>query len=388
MRIALVILGLLALAPPVGAGVYNLGEQHPIVPPGKTRGYILRLRSAAEALPGVPEPESFRAAVLRDTADLERIRAGGLFSTQERIDLSGCYLRLGRVKDALDLLLEEKGDHFMLQANLASAYFLSGELEMAYRTQDRVIAAWPAVWAGWTEQKRLFYRECERALLRLFENRRKETQDRKAGDFLVDPIFPKLRYVGPEGEYVAGGLSVSMRDRLPATGSETLFQLCKWYPSDRRLYWQLGELLNVYGEIEQAAGIFDELVDGGRSGIFLDLGAHRRVLRDALPAYRAIQDPYKRGMLLSQLLLLPRPMLGAPVVGEAAYAAGSSAAMIAVPHLSKEVVPPLSPGPVGPPAPGVTFEWRQLLVAVAMGFLVAALMGWQLQVWMGRRTAG
>jgi hypothetical protein len=81
-------------------------------------------------------------------------------------------------------------------------------------------------------------------------------------------------------------------------------------------------------------------------------------------------------------------MLGAPVVGEAAYAGGSSAAMIAVPHLSKEVVPPLPPGPVGPPAPGVTFEWRQLLVAFAMGFLIAALVGWQLQLWMGRKAAG
>jgi hypothetical protein len=403
MRIALMLLGLLALAPPVRAGVYNLAEQHPPVPLGKTRGYILDLRSAAEHLPGLPNPELFRAKVLRHVAELERTLADGVFSPLDRVDLSGCYLRLGRTKDALNLLLKQPADHFMLQANLASAYFLSGELEMAIRTQGRVLAAWPAVWAGrtldfvpsgkpivwagWTEQERLFHRECERALLRLYEKRREETRDRKSKDFPIDPIFPGLRFVGPEGIYVAGGLSPAMRDRLPVNGGEIVFQLCKWYPTDRRLYWQLGELLNVYGQIGQASDIFNELVDGGPSGIFLDLPAHRRVLRDALPAYREIQDPNKHGMLLSQLLLIPRPMLGAPVIGEAAYAASSCAAIIAVPHLSKEVVPPPDGRPVVESVLGMPFEWRHLLAAFAFGFLIAALLGWQLQVVMGRKSS-
>ena len=387
MRVALVLVGLLALAPPGRAGVYNLAERHPPVPPGATRGYILQLRSASEALPGMPNAESFRAKVLRQVAELERTRAGGVFSPLDRIDLSGCYLRLGRAKDALDLLLKEPADHFMLQANLASAYFLSGELEMAVRTQGRVLAAWPAVWVGWTEQERLFHRECERALLRLFEKRREEAQERKANDLPVDPIFPGLRFVGPEGVYVAGGLNPAMHDRLPMNAGEVVFQLCKWYPGDRRLYWQLAELLNVYGQVGQAADILNELADGGRSGIFLDLPAHRRVLRDALPAYREIQDTHNRGMLVSQLLAIPRPTFGAPVVGDAAYAAASCAAINAVPHLSKEVIPTVGDPLVEPIVPALAFEWRHLFAAFAFGFLVAALAGWQLQVVMARKSA-
>src|ERR1019366_1704770 len=139
--------------------------------------------------------------------------------------------------------------------------FLTGDLQMAFRTQGRVLAAWPAALVGWTEDQRLFYRECESALLRLFDARRNEG---KVTEYDVDPIFRGLRYVGPDGTYVAGGLSVSMRDRLPVNGGAIVFQLCKWYPGNRRLYWQLGEILNVLGQIEQAGGIFDELVyDGG-----------------------------------------------------------------------------------------------------------------------------
>src|SRR3569623_2953170 len=104
-------------------------------------------------------------------------------------------------------------------------------------------------------------------------------------------------------------------------------------------------MLYVYGGSDQAAGIFDELVDAGRSGVYSELGAHRRGLRDALPAVRDLQEPHKRGMLLTQMLLLPRPMIGAPGVGGAAYVGASGAAALAVPHISKVVVPPTPAGP-------------------------------------------
>ena len=108
MRSAILTLALLGLAPSAWAGVYNLSEQHPgNVGYGAARGFILRLRSAAEAPAGLPHPESFRAQVLRQVNDLERDRAGGVFSHLDRINLSACYLRLGRAGDALVLLLEE-----------------------------------------------------------------------------------------------------------------------------------------------------------------------------------------------------------------------------------------------------------------------------------------
>ena len=388
MRIALMTLTVLALTSPAQAGVYNLAEEHPTVPPEEVRKYITNLRSAAEARPGLPLPESFRAMVLRLVAELELSKANGEFSPLDRISLSGAYLRLGRIKDALDLLTDEDNKdnkHFMHQANLASAYFLSGNLEMARRTQQRVLDLWPAVQFGWTEQERLFNRECEKMLLLLFEKRDEESKASKTNDLPIDPIFPRLRFVGPHGTYLAGDLSPAMRDRLPLNGINIVFQLCKWYPTERRLYWQLAELLNVHGQIEQASGMLDELVDGGNSGKFQDLPAHRRVLRAALPAYREIQDPTKRGMLLSQLLLIPRPMPGAPVIGEIAYTAGCCATITMVPYWDKPTPPVFPPGPVvGPSEP--VFEWRHLFTTFSLGFLIAALAGWQLQVWRGRKS--
>jgi hypothetical protein len=58
-----------------------------------------------------------------------------------------------------------------------------------------------------------------------------------------------------------------------------------------------------------------------------------------------------------------------------------------VPHFSKVVVPPVPPGPGTEKTPGFAFEWRHMLATFAFGFLVAALLGWQLQVWMGRKSA-
>ena len=129
-----------------------------------------------------------------------------------------------------------------------------------------------------------------------------------------------------------------MRDRIPSDGFAIVFQLCCWYPIDSRLYWLLGETLNVLGHIDQAAEIMDELVRNGRSGLFRDLPLHRRVLRDALPAYRELRDPIRRGQLMSQMLVIPRPLFGGGV-GEVAYTAGSCATIGAMAHFSKVVIP-------------------------------------------------
>ena len=54
-------------------------------------------------------------------AELEAKPLGDL-TTDDRINLSACYNRLGRYNDAKDVLAPADQNHFMVQANLAYAY--------------------------------------------------------------------------------------------------------------------------------------------------------------------------------------------------------------------------------------------------------------------------
>jgi tetratricopeptide (TPR) repeat protein len=387
MRGMLISAAFLALACPARAGVYNLAEHHPFVPLDEARGYILRARAAALPTIGKLNPELFKAQVLRQAAELESQLTGGLFSTIDRVNLSGCYLRLGRARDAERLLRGADRQHFLVQSNLAAAYFLTGEPTMAIRHQETALALWPEVFAGWTEQQCRQFREAERYLLRLYKSREEETRRVLRGELDLDPLFPGLRLVGPEGEYAAGSLDPAIRDRLPMDAFNLLYQLVLWFPTDMRLYWFLGEILNLYGAIDQADAIFVELVETG--ALFKDLHRHRRVLKEALPAYRLFREPSTRGMLLTEMLLLPRPLFAPPGIGDAAYVASACAAIRFAPLVGKdEGQTPFAAPPQGlrgdAPAP-LPFNFMHVAVGFGFGFLAAALLGFQLQEWRRRR---
>ena len=140
MRSILLSLALLGLASPVSAGVYNLGnpfEPTVSIPPEKVRAAALAMRAAPVPPPGPLSPGSPRAVYLEQAAALERERANGTLSTVDRASLGACYIRLGRPRDAVRILSEGDKDHFLIQANLASAYDLQGDLEVAVRHQER-----------------------------------------------------------------------------------------------------------------------------------------------------------------------------------------------------------------------------------------------------------
>lgn len=373
------------------AGVYNLDEFHPFVPLKEARNHLLRTRSAS--LPprgGVLRPESFRAQILNQASALEDKHTNGLFTTLDRVNLSACYLRLGaeRTNDALRLLLAADPQHFLVQSNLAAAYFLAGELLMAVRHQERALASWPDCVAGWSEEQRLHYRDCERALLVLYRSRHDESRRPSSlGNVDVDPLFPGVRYVGPSGDYQPGGIAQEQRDKLPGNAFAILYQLCLWFPTDMRLYWQLGEMLNALGAIDQASDIFTELGEAGLAGSFRGLRQHRSVLREAKPIYLELMKPVSRGMLLCELQLLPKPLFAPPIVGDAAYLAGSSA-LVAFAQQGDTFFPNLTPTGETFTATRPTlqsFEFRHLLVAFGFGFLVASLCGLQWLEWRRRR---
>lgn len=376
---------------PVRAGVHNLDEKHPFVSVEETRGYLLRVRSAALPTRGTLRPESFKAAVLDQVKKLEEKKRDGLFTTLDRVSLSACYLRLGgeRANEAVRLLAAGDREHFLVQSNLAAAYFLSGELSMAVRHQERALALWPDLYGPWTQQHLRHLRDCELALLRLYRSRADESRLGPSRTELdVDPIFPGVRYLGPSGQYEAGSMAVEFRDRLPPNAIHVLYQLAVWFPTDMRLYWQVGELLNAFGAIDQAHDIFVELVEAGMSRSFKDLPRHRRALVEARPVYQIWNKPETKGMLLSELLLLPRPLFAPPVIGDAATAVGHLAAAVYGPRAGSDQVPlPLSPMQPVTESSGtaIPINLRHVSISFGFGFLVAVLCGLQWSEWRRRR---
>ncbi|MFO0845870.1 MAG: hypothetical protein U0797_26390 [Gemmataceae bacterium] len=386
-----VAVALLVCASPLPAGVYNLEERIRRVNTDGVRGLVLELRAAALPSPkGGLTPEHFKSQVLAEAARLELLNRDGLLTTIDRVNLSACYLRLNRVPDALRLLSGGDKDHFLIQSNLAAAYFLSGEPAMAVRYQVKALESWPEAFFAWDEGQRQRYRSCELALLRLYSARADEARRGPARDNLeVDPVFPGVRYVGPSGAFEAGSLAPEMSDRLPGNAVDVLTQLAVWFPTDMRLYWQLGQLLGAVGSIDQARGVAVELVEAGMGRTFKGLPQQRRALLDAAGGYKALFDSTSaasRGQLLATLQLLPRPLFAPPGIGDAAYAAGCAAAVPAAIYASQPSIPQFDSPPGGDPGPTApVFNFVHMAVSFGFGLLVAALAGLQFQEWRRRR---
>jgi tetratricopeptide (TPR) repeat protein len=412
MRVVLIGLALFGMAVPASAGVYGSIEATPELPPERVRSWVVQLRAAAVEPKGTLDPASPRAFYLRQAAALEEERKKGVFSTMDLVNLSACYIRLGRgpkpqkdyLREAIRLLNSApERNHFLVQANLASAYFIrgeSGDLDLAIRCQRQALYAWPNVWGDWPKVPPLQkfgqlvrYRRCERTFLDLLEKRSEETRpgNRGTGFLDIDPIFPGLRLVGPgpKGEYEAGALSSTVNDRLPSNAYDTVLQLVLWYPQDMRLYWLLGEMLNAIGEVTAADEILNEL--DTTSPYFKDLHAHHMVLAPAARILKQLKWPSAstHALLLACATNIPRGTLAPPGVGAIAYAVGS-AAPLEWAHKIEQIQqgPPMPLGPPAPPpaaTPPMPFNWKHVLVGFAFGFLVAALLGFQWQEWRRRR---
>jgi tetratricopeptide (TPR) repeat protein len=398
MRYLRVVFVTLALVAPLPAGVYNLAEIHPPLALEDARSYYLRIRSASVPVKDKDkiDPYSFKGQIVRQAEALEQLRGEDRLSTIDRINLAGCYLRLGgdnNIAKARRLLVSGEPNHFLIQSNLAAAYFMSGELGMAVRHQQKALALWPEVFVACSDKQLRFFRECERYLLKLYQLRAKEAvRGSTRGEVDLDALFPGLRFVGPSGEYEAGELSIAMRDLLPENAFNIVFQINTWFPDDPRLYWLLGEMLNASGAIDQAHDIFFELVEGSMGGTFKDLFKHRRVLMDAKPIYLAFRDPEKRGVLLSELLMIGKPPMASSPMSDAVYLASSSAMALFAVEAAKEPIPGL--GGAGDPQalmggitqPTAVFNFRHIAIGFLFGFIVALLCAMQWQEWRRRRT--
>jgi tetratricopeptide (TPR) repeat protein len=361
------------------AGLYNSLElKMPITTNYKLIKLTLSSIRSAHVLinrgQGKPKPEDYWGQVLTQVKELEPREALGAISMVERADLGAYYVRLGRLDRALQVLeaglkqaAPDEPARFLLLSNLAVAYYNLGFLDRAVEYQRQALAAWPERFPGWSQAEITFYRRVDRFYFVLLTERFRESQ-RDDGRGLVtspDNLFPGVSFVGLGEKYQAGRIDPVAYDRLPPDAPHIVTMLLIWMPFDSRLLWLFAELLNSRGEVVNALGIMDELVNSGLD--IKDLREHRLVLREGKEEYETFLKTkgawhYLLGMLASTQD--PWPAL-----------AQDMQVLLTEPKMN--VTPPPPPeGRTGLP------DWRVFTVGFVSGWLVSILVALQ---WRERR---
>jgi hypothetical protein len=316
----------------------------------------------------------------------------------DRIELSGVYLRLNEPKGAIKLLeAAEEKDHFLVLTHLATAYHqLNDPLlwERAISYQQRALQVWPGVSRRWNLEQLTWYRRAEQYYLLLLRLRQQETQARKQSWDTVDALFPRLRFESPDGHYEVGGPSrhsTLPTEDAPPDALAVVGQLLYWLPFDNRLTWLYGELLNQSGDAVGAHKALQEIVEVRKERVRpivnhyreLDKGAEDRVeLQKAVWANRRM------------LLFLARPHTAVPGAGaaelglEGTAIVGTETAKTADEGLPRFDSKPLPRLPETPQAPAGSWlpDWRTVVVSFAAGMLFMGLVLLQWREWSRRRA--
>jgi tetratricopeptide (TPR) repeat protein len=269
----------LLAASSVRAGLYYSGEEVAELP-SQWRGYLIDqrlLRNAAVKPTGANPGSPARKHYEDEAARLAKALADGKLTANEIADLGAIYIRLGDPAKALEVLQPAQREHpqsFRLNANLGTAWQLSGDLDQAaaYLQQSAELAPGK-------------YQKAEELHLKLVKLRARQPRD--AQD--LDDLFG-VRYVGPGGKYAAGRLDEAERKKLPDDAPALVQRLGLWLPADGRLLWQMGELAAANGDVTTAAAIMDGCVTefGLRNQ---DLREHRQAHREAADALAGSGDP-------------------------------------------------------------------------------------------------
>jgi len=297
------------------AGVYNLADKRAFpsmaqldrdvrlqlaeISPDGVNGDVGELRGANDLNPKAAETAkrqgSFRAKCLKQVEELETKRKKEALTIVDVINLSACYIRLGRTDHANKLFEETKEKfskddpyQFLLLLNMAATEEMTGEfLERAILTQKQALKAWPSELPGWKRDDLLWYRRAEQFYLKWLQLRYAERQ-RNDGRVptveTVDALFPKLNFKEMGLRYRAGMLPLEVSDDLQPDAFEIGVQLLLWSPNDARLYWLYGELLNAKGKIRAAQYVLNQLPDTWGLSNVRELMQHRSVITEAVNA--------------------------------------------------------------------------------------------------------
>lgn len=294
----LLFLALLCCVPSGRAGVYSTNEKplETSFQPAADKAlaadpFSLALDEVMELPDTVRNTERRRKALARRD-ELQAKVDGDPENIADRVNLSAYQIRLGEPDKAIQALegtARGSGrNHFMVLANLATAYQALGDPQSLQRADDYLqtaLAVWPREWPGLSKEQLEWYKECEKLQMKLLRGRRKElaTQGGKAQPpETVDDLFG-VKFVGEDGNYQAGTIAAAERAKLPGDALGQVQQLMLSMPQDGRVYWLLGELLNAQGDIENARKVLDQCSDSRRINA-VELRQHRQVLDEAIEA--------------------------------------------------------------------------------------------------------
>ncbi len=384
------------------AGLYNFEDPQPDVHLDQLPAYIKGLRGAAAEPKGALAEGSPRLRYQQLARAGEELVSAGTATTINRVNLAGCYIRLGQPAKARAVLKDADQDHFLVQANLAMSHLADENYREARICQEKVLSLWPRTFVAWQGRLDLndYYRVCERALLRVIVSREEESlRAMPAEGRPIDPIFPSFRLErpgtpkddeDPSGYYAPGEMPLDVFDRLPPNALHILRQLLVWWPHDLRLWWQTAEVLAAAGHVELAWLMLDDFFRDPPN--YRHLRRHCSIVKRSAEAFKVFRPTEGRGALLAVGYLMPAPAWLPPGPGGAASRILAAAA-VASPEAAKawhewEEEQRKPRDPVGPQVNQQVvfpFNWRHIAVSFVFGVIVAALLG--LQWWEMRRRA-
>ena len=309
-------------------------------------------------------------------------------TVDERVNLSAYHIYLGQPEKAIRALQPAlaEGPHFLVLANLATAYEMAQIPERALDYRRQALAAWPDIWPGWSTGQLRWYRKVETYHLNLLQARVAAAARSPRGGETLDPLFPRVQFIGPGGEYKAGVIAAEQWAEIPADALSVVTQLLFWLPNDNRLLWMLAELLNAQGDVISAATVFTDLVRNRNYTAPRELMRHYRVLMEA----RAAAEVFTPEVIHANRVelawaVVPRGAGLAPGIGPLAQEAAWQA------HLRYRDVLDNSRGSAGltagatdgapPTAPAAAAswlpDWRHIPVAFVAGMIVMLLVQMQ-----------
>jgi tetratricopeptide (TPR) repeat protein len=383
------------------AGVYCSLDQLPYPMPtafGPVQSKLAEVRSVLNKtkIDGKDNPQ--RQAYLDRVETLKAKERDHSLTLEERIDLSGLYLRLDSPGDAMRVLETADKNNFLVLTHQAVAAQNQNLLERAINFQEKALAAWPNVSLRFSVEQLNWYRRAERYNLELLRVRQQEARVNGGRTTwnTVDALFPRLHFE-TEGHYDVGGPPAKNVERLTEDAPQDVLpivaQLVMWQPFDNRLYWLYGELLNYRGDFLNAHTVFNEFGFSGRYiGNIEAFRRHSRALDEGLTLWQN-----RRELLWA---VSPPPTATVAGVGDCSQQAGCFLAMetakkwdqepeqFLVSSHPKPPPPPLDSAAVLPAAASGTWlpDWRTVVVSFAAGMIVMVLLQLQWKEWSRRRN--
>ena len=215
---------------------------------------------------------------------------------EESVALAVDLLRFGRADDAEGALRGLRRG-FLPNVTLAHIAATQGQWARAYEYLDIANEETAPASLNPKSPKIAWQLKVNRGALRkLVELRAAEQRGPKAPveDELPDRIFD-VNFVNDAGVYEPGKLATAEKAKLPGgdfpEAIATAQQLVLWFPYDWRLYWLLGELYAMKGDVKAAQKIMNECANSGRYSNRKALMQHREAVAKAVSALPPEVEP-------------------------------------------------------------------------------------------------